>query len=220
MGYRLRDQLSVCVVEDQAIFLDLARDRYSSLGGAGAQAIGALLSDRPAAPEGLLPLLKAGLVVKTDDEARLSAVDIAPATASLVESSEPKPGFGLGDVIGVGLALLPTNHQLVDRPLADIIAGLAALRASVRATRDDDAVLRKDAALRFLAARRFVPIEPRCLPDSLGLLAFLARRRLTAALVFGVKLDPFSAHCWVQDGALVLNDAMDHVAMHTPILVV
>jgi len=38
--------------------------------------------------------------------------------------------------------------------------------------------------------------------------------------VFGVKLNPFSAHCWVQAGDIVLNDAIDHVTIHTPILVV
>lgn len=31
-------------------------------------------------------------------------------------------------------------------------------------------------------------------------------------LVFGVKLDPFSAHCWVQIGDLLLNDRADQVA--------
>jgi hypothetical protein len=220
MGYRLRDQLSVCLVEDQAIFLDLASDRYFSVGGAGAHAIEALLSDRRATREGLIPLLKAGLVVETDDDARLSPIDIAAATASLVECGEHKPSFGLGDVIGVGSAVLTANRRLVHLPLADIVAALSALRASVRVSRDGDAALRRDAALRFLAARRLVPVTPRCLPDSLGLLAFLAHRGLTAPLVFGVKLNPFSAHCWVQDGALVLNDAIDHVTMHTPILVI
>jgi len=220
MGYRLRDQLSVCLVEDQAIFLDLASDRYFSVGGAGAHAIEALLSDRPATREGLIPLLKAGLVVETDDNAFLAPVDIAAATASLVECGEHRPAFGLGEVIRVSSAVLTANRRLANLPLADIVAALSALRASIRVSRDDDASLRQDAALRFLAARRFVPVTPRCLPDSLGLLAFLARRGLAAALVLGVKLNPFSAHCWVQDGALVLNDALDHVAMHTPILVV
>jgi hypothetical protein len=77
-----------------------------------------------------------------------------------------------------------------------------------------------DAARQFLATRRLAPAAPRCLPDSLALLDHLARRGLGGELVFGVKLNPFSAHCWVQRGDLVLNDALDHVTLHTPILVV
>ena len=75
-------------------------------------------------------------------------------------------------------------------------------------------------AATYAAARRLVPIKFSCLADSLSLIAGLARRRLAADLVFGVKLHPFSAHCWVQAGDLVLNDPIDHAILHTPILVV
>ena len=57
-------------------------------------------------------------------------------------------------------------------------------------------------------------------PTSLALLDFLARRGVFADLVLGVKLNPFGAHSWVQTGPVVLNDAVDHVNAHTPILVV
>lgn len=48
----------------------------------------------------------------------------------------------------------------------------------------------------------------------------LSRRRTTASLVIGVKVSPFGAHAWVQDGEVVLNDFVDVARIYTPILVV
>ena len=73
---------------------------------------------------------------------------------------------------------------------------------------------------RFRAARSLVPIPPICLQDSIALAFWLARRSACPALVFGAKLDPFSAHCWVQTDALVLNDAPDTVSQFAPVLVI
>ncbi|GAD58270.1 hypothetical protein MBEBAB_0520 [Brevundimonas abyssalis TAR-001] len=39
-------------------------------------------------------------------------------------------------------------------------------------------------------------------------------------MVFGIKLVPFGAHCWVQAGETVLNDTVDNVSEYTPIMVV
>jgi hypothetical protein len=65
-----------------------------------------------------------------------------------------------------------------------------------------------------------VPIPSVCLSDSIALLDLLARRGLAADLVFGVKLNPFAAHCWVQAGDVVLNETVECVRRHTEILVV
>jgi len=52
------------------------------------------------------------------------------------------------------------------------------------------------------------------------LVRFLARRRLSASIVFAVTTNPFNAHCWVQSGDLVLNDTVGNAILHTPIRVV
>jgi hypothetical protein len=72
----------------------------------------------------------------------------------------------------------------------------------------------------FRAARRLVPIAPNCLTDSLALAAFMATRGISADLVFGVKLDPFAAHCWLQNRHAILNDGADGVTDFTPIMVI
>lgn len=59
------------------------------------------------------------------------------------------------------------------------------------------------------------PLYPRnylCLFDCLALLEFLALWQIFPSWVFGVSADPFEAHCWVQDGDLVLCDTVDFSA--------
>jgi hypothetical protein len=59
-----------------------------------------------------------------------------------------------------------------------------------------------------------------CLLDSLALTRYLASYGVFTDWVFGVKTDPFHAHCWVQQGEYVFNDSPDHVGEFAPILVV
>jgi len=58
----------------------------------------------------------------------------------------------------------------------------------------------------------------RCLLDALTLMYFLIGRGIRATWVFGVRLEPFRAHCWVQHDNIVLNDTPEHVAAFTPIM--
>jgi hypothetical protein len=35
-----------------------------------------------------------------------------------------------------------------------------------------------------------------------------------------VKASPFGAHCWLQEGDLILNDSVERVGAYTPIMIV
>lgn len=72
----------------------------------------------------------------------------------------------------------------------------------------------------FHALRLFYPRPYLCLFDSLALIEFLAAYRIFPMWIFGVQSEPFKAHCWVQDGALLLNDSLHRVARLTPIMTV
>nr|WP_242069275.1 lasso peptide biosynthesis B2 protein [Paenibacillus dendritiformis] len=110
------------------------------------------------------------------------------------------------------------------RSLKDILIDLDAYRRrKVPSPMSQSPTLTEDivrAAHGFRLARRYVPIEPLCLLDSLALLKFLAKRGLHADLIFGVTSDPFSAHCWLQSGGLVLNDTVGNANSHTPMRVI
>jgi hypothetical protein len=59
-----------------------------------------------------------------------------------------------------------------------------------------------------------------CLFDSLVLVEFLAIYKVSATWIFGVYPAPFGPHCWVQAGAIVLNDTVGHVLHYSPILAI
>lgn len=60
--------------------------------------------------------------------------------------------------------------------------------------------------------------EDACRFRSIVLIRFLAGYGIAADWVFGVRLAPFGAHCWVEKGETVLNDQADRVREFTPIL--
>jgi hypothetical protein len=79
----------------------------------------------------------------------------------------------------------------------------------------------KDAVIRAHRwARSSLPFKDACLPASLALARALTRAGTAYALVVGVKLNPFAAHCWVEEEGTVLNDDLETVRSFTPIRVV
>jgi hypothetical protein len=58
----------------------------------------------------------------------------------------------------------------------------------------------------------------RCLLDSLSLINFLRRYRVRASWRFGVRLQPFKAHAWVQDDQIVFDDMAANIHSFTVIL--
>jgi Transglutaminase-like superfamily len=71
------------------------------------------------------------------------------------------------------------------------------------------------------AFKNLRPLYPRpylCLFDSLALLEFLARYHSYPRIVFGVVSDPFQAHCWLQEGNMLLNDDLERVGRYKPIM--
>jgi hypothetical protein len=66
----------------------------------------------------------------------------------------------------------------------------------------------------------FFAARDACLFESLVMLSFLSHYGIHADWVFGVRLRPWLAHCWLQRDGVVLSDTLDHVNMFTPIMVV
>lgn len=70
--------------------------------------------------------------------------------------------------------------------------------------------------------RRLRPIlfsrQERCLIDSLSLLNFLQWYNIQTTLCFGVKLEPFKAHAWVEHDGVVFDDMPAYIHSYTVIL--
>jgi hypothetical protein len=105
--------------------------------------------------------------------------------------------------------------------IAAIIARIGARKRLCGLATSTDSQSTREMATRFLCLRPLVFSQAgACLFDSLALLEFLTRYRLSAEMVFAVKSGPFQAHAWVQSGTTVLNDSTANVKEFTPILVV
>ncbi len=72
----------------------------------------------------------------------------------------------------------------------------------------------------FYQLRPFWRRDYLCLFDSLALVEFLHRYDLYPAWIFGVTVEPFAAHCWVQDEHFIYNDTCEAVRHYTPIMMV
>lgn len=228
MRHRLRDDVSCCDVDGHMIFLDLAQDRYFRLTGPLEGAMRRFLAHEDVATTLLEELAAARILVEAPEpKAHAAVASVQPPTRSAIE----QPAGTAGDRPSVAVLfeimaiIRSTRRQLRTRTLKITLDEASAYRDRragafevVVNTALEDELLQ--ANRQFARARRLVAIEPVCLLDSLSLLRFLSRRGLPAKLVFGVMPAPFSAHCWVQAGDIVLNETLSDAQAHTPIRVV
>ena len=86
--------------------------------------------------------------------------------------------------------------------------------------KDIDVGRARDLTVIFRKLRSYFPHNYLCLYDSLALIEFLARYRISTTWVFGIRLEPWAAHCWLQDGRYVVNEGIEEAASYTPVMAV
>ena len=160
-------------------------------------------------------------------KAHAAVANIRRPTCSAIEQPATIAGqrIGMAIVFEVMAIVSSTRRQLKTRALKTNLDEASAYRDRKTGAHEvatpagtEDNLLQ--ASRQFARARRYVPIEPTCLLDSLSLLRFLSRRGLSANIVLGVTSDPFAAHCWVQAGGMILNETFSDADAHTPIRMV
>jgi hypothetical protein len=134
-----------------------------------------------------------------------------PVDASLLEDARPRPAATAIAWLDFAMAARYLRRHGLEAALRRLSQ---ARDASRRTTRNVEARHVAGAA----GLRLLVSATGHCLPLSLA----LATRCATddVRLVFGVKLDPFAAHAWVQRDRIVLNDEVHVVRQFTPVLAV
>lgn len=217
MGYALRPGLSYCTVDGHDVFLDLAADRYFRL------------SDKP---EAAFQRLREEASVPTSDLAELHDLGLVEEVVSSGGLLPPTLDMPMTSAAAMGLtraAPMPTVRALwAQRCMERFLQskGLEAAVARLRGEKDRLPVVAQGGGaverwiLGFEQAKLLRSPAKRCLPRSMALASCLVRAGHGVNLVIGVRLRPFAAHCWVQQGSTVLNDTPEDVAMFTPILVI
>ena len=212
----------VADIDDQAIVMDLEQDRYFGLSAALATSLRAALSDAwngcaPPQTSGAVSTLIAKGVL--DPQAPPRQRPQAPPPAHDLWPSETYNASALRPLeqLGALRALAAAAASLRRRTFARTVEWTVAKKAQARRTPNRSV---GDLLNAFRDARPWFPTKPICRLDALALFLFLNERGHVADLVFGVRLQPFQAHCWVQLGDRAVNEAADRVRQFTPILTI
>jgi Transglutaminase-like superfamily len=134
-------------------------------------------------------------------------------------SRAPSRRFFLYGAARFFTACAKADWHLRHRDLLHILAAIRRrrLRAASRST-VHDGIPTSNLVGTFKHLRPMYPRRYLCLFDSLALAEYLARHCLFPTIVFGVIADPFQAHCWLQEGSVLLNDDLERVRRYKPIL--
>jgi len=224
MHWLINQDLSCCEVDGHLVFLDLALDRYFTLTAPLESVMHHYLTSGALSPRQREELEGKGIVIATPPPALgVAPSELPDPTASAIESSGPaRRPVGVGVLAEVAATIWWTRRQLRRRPFKAVIGDALARRAGTPSNTSPAGAndVLQEAVMQFTHARRYVPVDPCCLLDSLALFHFLSRRRLSARVVFGVTLVPFAAHCWVQAEGTVLNETLSDAIAHTPIRII
>jgi transglutaminase superfamily protein len=233
--YYLPEDTYLCMADDHVVILDLRRDKYLAL-DAGASSI---LSPQL----GLLTSQKG--IAECDSESRLGSVVTrlaadgilctapAPHASREIHRELTCPEFAIApstsfrEHIGAGHAaryiasVMSAKSALRMRRLHRIVLSERRQNLARARSRQPFDIARAAGLCAAYARLRVIATGPKqCLFDSLALKRFLAKYDLFPEWIFGVRLNPFAAHCWLQHSNTLLNDSLDSVRCFTPIMAV
>lgn len=204
-------------VEADIVFLDIAADAYLCLVGAGEHldlgADGAVAAHPPQAAD---DLVVAGLLTDEAPGPLHEADRVQPPCVARGLEGEGGP-VRAPAFLGAAWANGRAAKAIAQQPFAQVLTLAGPL--DPRALEPPSAALLAEAG-RFARMAPWLPHAGLCLMRSLQQRLYLAARGHGVAWVFGVRTWPFEAHCWLQAGDVVLDDAPGRVAGFTPILVV
>jgi len=237
--YLLAPHVYPCISGQHVVLMDLERDKYVAVVPANRLArwvrgwpVGAVQAPESShhADEGVdalvAQMLAHGMLV-SDPQVGKPAVPVATARPqrSLLEFDlDIRPKAGAAQLWRFGRSFLQAQLSLKLRPIQSIVEAVRdgkARQRSARGGHDADPVRLRSLVSAFSRLRPlFYTLRSACLLDSLTMLHFLGAEGVHPDWVFGVKTEPFDAHCWVQCGEVLLNDIPDRVRQYSPILVV
>lgn len=216
---RLRDGLFWCRCADRTVFLDIERDRYFCLSAEPAEAFHRW-NAREACDEGTLErLVRCGILVPGKSDAVRRPMRVTAPCYDFGQDQVQNVKARVPDMLWAAFAQRRARIMLRRKPLRDILAVLRR-RRQISVSAETDMTESRRIGATFSAIARLVRSADQCLPFALAAWELCNRRAINAALVFGVRVDPFAAHCWVQVGDAVIVGDLEQVRMFTPILAV
>lgn len=217
---KVRPNLHFCIVEGRTIFMDEKSSRYFCLPIRIDESF-----QRSVSTDGLLESIDPALLVELAD---LDLIERPCGATSNPRHpiSEPRKDLGqvalispmLHEVIGTIYARLRSHIIVGFRDIQHIHAELDRERlkyASRLRSRSD--AYPKAISRAFEQSDIVFGRSDRCLPRSVALVRRCVRAGFDPRLIFGVRVNPFAAHCWVQYDDTIVGDSLDVVGIYTPI---
>lgn len=237
-AYLLSEHVYACQSGSHVILLDVLRDQYLAVDAESARLLTESVYGWPTFASGAASTVMAdarrdttirrflaeGLLTTDPRAAKKPAKElIEPPSKALLEQNpettpviQPRyvPDFLLS--FGLAAAMLRLRH------FAKVVTRVRARREREAANSGDlDLGDAAELVAAFDALRPFAfASKDACLLHALALLEFLSLHRIFPSWVFGVRTEPFAAHCWVQHRDVVFNDVPDYVSRYTPIMAI
>ena len=234
--YQLSPFVFACTTGRNCMFLDLRQDRYLSvpqelidalapqihgwqLSSHAHEARATVRTDTDPLAE---DMLAAGILRPYQRGTAAPPPQPPPATADLTSLRSPDgDSSSANSWMSVLSALASADCALRLLPLWRIVVRISAHAQSTGMDSKADLVSTAGRLTRsFREVRPWYPRDYLCLFDSLALTLYLRRHNIGTRWIFGVREDPFAAHCWVQCGGVVLNEHIDRAHLYTPIMAV
>ena len=225
--YIVASHIHFCIHGEHLVFLNLTKGKYQAIEVERAAGVGGWIEKwpvsqtAPADPELLDELVADGILEANSGGHRHSQpIEVPTPQSALVDiGGISMPEIRLRDILQFCSTVLWALNTLHRHDVRHVVQ-----RIRLR-----DLHRQRGSAFDFAKARTFISVFNRlrpfvfnrrdaCLLYSLALREFLARNGVPVALVFGVQMGPFRAHCWLQHEGLVLNDTPHMVACFTPIM--
>jgi hypothetical protein len=231
----LAPHVHCCSTKNQVVLLDLKRNKYLGLSGTDANGLARWIVGLPKFEQSFRAEADSGAAVtellhEMSNAGMLSSVHTRGATYSPAAAGPPTMALIDGytdvatwitarDLACFITAALTAKLLLQWTPLHKIAQRVR----SRRLRRQSDMALDIDRLQHLVAGftrmRTFAfTASNECLFDSLALSEFLSLYGLFPHWLFGVTANPFAAHCWLQQGGIVVNDSPEHVGRFTPIM--
>lgn len=225
--FKLTKHAHAAEIAGGLVFLDLKRDSYTYVAPEDAAEVLSMLSGRDiggAAPgsgsdASIVDELKLAGLITSDESGRL----FSPIAHHSVVNELPRligadrPEIRAGHVWNFFRSVLLARLMLSFLPLhwvVEFVKKRRLRRTSPSAAHCAPQLTETYRRLRPLLFSR----GDRCLLDSLSLINFLSRYHVPASWCFGVRLEPFKAHAWVQEDRTVFDDMAANVHSFTVIL--
>ncbi len=212
-----------CFADNHYVFLDLQNDEYTCLGRTQSEEFETMLHDGLDKHSAIVQaLLEKGLFVTDKANGKQpvpQTVDVVSSSIMTGASEKERPSIRPVHVMrffaASGRASWNLRFNSIEHTVQRVQQRKAARQRAGKVSEDADII---ELFRIFQALRPYYPRPYLCLFDSLALVHFLAPFGVYPEWVYGVKLEPWGAHCWVQSDDLVVNDIVDNVNGYTPIM--